>query len=92
MTAFAPTVVYLLCLASSLLCAALLARSYLRARSRLLLWVALGFGALALNNLFLVVDVLVLPGVNFWIARQLAAAASILILLYGFIWEARDGR
>lgn len=92
MTLFGPTLVYLLCLLTSLGCAALLARSYLRARTRLLLWVAVGFAALALNNLFLVLDMLVLPGVNFWIPRQLAAASAILVLLYGFIWEARDDR
>ncbi|MFI4963760.1 MAG: DUF5985 family protein [Caulobacterales bacterium] len=87
MTVLGPALVYLLCLATSVACAILLARSYFRDRTRLLLWVSLGFIALAANNLLLVVDLLVLPTVDLWIWRQIVVAVSIGVLLYGFLWE-----
>jgi Family of unknown function (DUF5985) len=43
---------------TSLLCAWLLARAYRRGRTRLLVWSALCFAFLAVNNLVLAVDVL----------------------------------
>jgi hypothetical protein len=86
--AIGPTAVYLLCLATSVVCAGLLVRAWLRTRMRLLLWTALSFGFLALNNLMLVADMVVFPAVDLWIARQVPMAAAIGVLLYGFIWEA----
>lgn len=88
MTFVAPAAVYVLCLITSSVCAALLARAYLRSRARLLLWTALGFGCLALNNLFLVADMVIFPDVDIWLLRPLAAFAAIAVLLYGFVWEA----
>lgn len=88
MTAIAPTAVYVLCLMTSCVCAGLLLRAYLRSRSRLLLWTAVSFVCLAVNNLILVADLVFLPNVDLWAWRQLASAAAILVLLYGFIWEA----
>lgn len=87
MSGFAPALVYLLCLGTSAACAGLLARAYAKERSRLLLWVALGFGALAINNLLLVADMLLLPAVDLGPWRQAAAGVAVLVLLYGFIWE-----
>ncbi len=84
---FGAALIYLLCLLTSSLCAVLLARSYLRDRSRLLLWVALGFAALSVNNLLLVVDLLLLPNVDLWVLRQLAMGIAICVFLYGFLWE-----
>lgn len=83
-----PAAVYLLCLAASATCAGLLARAYLNSRSRLLLWTAISFGFLALNNLLLVADLVVfVTQVNLLPYRQASAAAAIAVLLYGFIWE-----
>jgi hypothetical protein len=82
-----PTLVYLLCLLTSATCAALLARSYLRARTPLFLWMALGFGALAFNNLLLVVDMLIVPSVDLTGWRQAANGVAIVVFLYGFLWE-----
>jgi hypothetical protein len=84
----APSVVYLLCLVTSLACVALLVRAYLRSRSGLLFWTALCFGFLALNNLFLVADMVVFPDVDFRALRQASAFAAIAVLLFGFIREA----
>ncbi|WP_207458230.1 DUF5985 family protein [Azospirillum sp. SYSU D00513] len=81
--------VYLLCFASSFLCMALLARSYFRSRSRLLLWSMLCFIGLSINNLLLFVDVVLLPTtVDLLPLRHLSALGGLGILLYGFIWDA----
>jgi hypothetical protein len=80
--------VYLLCFATSLVCLILLVRSYLRTRTRLLLWSSLCFVFLALNNLLLFVDVVVFPvEVDLLPYRQLTSLIGISVLLYGFIWE-----
>jgi hypothetical protein len=86
MSALAPTV-YLLCLASSAVCAWLLARRYARSQTRLLLWAAMCFGLLALNNLLVVLDLMVITTLDLSIPRLFASLVGILILLYGFIWE-----
>ncbi|MFL5298045.1 MAG: DUF5985 family protein [Phenylobacterium sp.] len=88
MTPIAPTAVYLLCLATSVICAGLLLRAWLASRARLLLWTAASFLFLAVNNLLLVADLVLLPSVDLWIWRQVAAALALGVLLYGFIWEA----
>ncbi|HUZ13714.1 MAG TPA: DUF5985 family protein [Caulobacteraceae bacterium] len=84
-----PVLIYLLCVATSALCAGLLARAYFRARTRLLLWTAVGFAFFALNNLLLAIDLLLLPAVDLSLWRQAAAGLGLLALLYGFIWEVR---
>jgi len=80
--------VYLLCLATSAGCAWLLARSYLRSGGRLLLWTALCFVLLTLNNLLLFADVVVLPDMNLLPYRHLASLGAISVLLIGFVWDA----
>lgn len=83
-----PSLVYSLCLAASAFCAYLLLHTWRRSRTRLLFWTALGFVALAVNNLFLVGDLVLFPTVDLWFMRQAASAAAVAVLLYGFIWEA----
>jgi hypothetical protein len=80
--------VYLLCFAASVVCMALLARSYARTGNRLLLWSAICFVGLAANNLLLFIDVLVLPQIDLRPLRNLTALGGIGALLYGFIWDA----
>jgi hypothetical protein len=83
-----PTVVYLLCMLASMVCAALLTRAWLASRSRLLLWTAISFGFLALNNLLLVADLVIfVTQANLLPYRQASAGLAIATLLYGFIWE-----
>lgn len=87
MLAFAP-LVYVLCFLTSAVCAALLARGYVRSRTRFLLWCAACFILLALNNLLAVIDLVLLPKqVDLQIARVLSSLAGVSVLLYGFIWE-----
>lgn len=82
-----PAAVYLLCFATSLFCVILLARSYFRTRTRLLFWTALCFVGLALNNLFLFVDLVILPEVDLLPLRHLSSLGGVAVLLYGFIRE-----
>ncbi len=82
-----PGAVYGLCLLTSALCAALLVRSWLRSRQPLLLWSAVCFSLLAVNNLLVVLDMVVLAEVNLALARQLTSLSAVGVLIYGFIWE-----
>jgi hypothetical protein len=83
-----PPAVYLLCLATSVLCAVLLTRSYRRSRTKLLLWSALCFVGLAANNLFLFADAVLFQNIDLRPLRHLSSLAAIAILVYGFVWEA----
>ena len=79
--------IYLLCVVTSLLCAYLLARAYRRGRTKLLIWSAVCFALLALNNLVLAVDVLLLPEVDLSMWRIATVLLAVSVLLFGFIWE-----
>lgn len=79
--------VYALCALTSVFCALLLARGYRRNRSRLLLYTALCFAGLAVNNLLVFVDIVLLPAVDLSVWRSVAAVSAVGILLYGFVWE-----
>lgn len=82
-------IVYLLCAITSILIAALLVRSYRASRTRLLLWSSLCFAGLAINNLLLVVDLMVVTSIDLSIARQATALGAMLLLVIGLVWEAR---
>ena len=82
-----PSIVYLLCLGTSLACFLLLLRSWRRGRTRLLLWSALCFAGLAATNLILFIDLILLPDVDLQILRSLITLAALAVLLYGFVWE-----
>jgi hypothetical protein len=87
MTALAPSVVYILCLLTSAVCALLLVRAYGRNGAKLLLWSAIAFVLLAFNNLFVVLDMILLREIDFAWARQGCGLAAVGVLLYAFIWE-----
>ena len=72
----------------SLTCMVLLFRAYAATALRLLLWSALCFVCLSVNNVLLFFDLIVFPGVELRVYRLAAAFAGVLFLLYGFIWEA----
>jgi hypothetical protein len=82
-----PTAVYTLCFLTSGACATLLARSYWRTGTRLLLWSALCFFLLAANNLAVIVDLVLLPDWDFRLARNLLSLAAVGVLLFGFVWD-----
>lgn len=83
-----PTIIYVLCALTSMLCSGLLVRDYRRVRLRLLLWLSLGFAGLALNNVLLVADLVIFPGTDLSVWRSGAALAGLLVLIGGLIWEA----
>lgn len=87
---FLPGMVYLLCFLSSSLCAVLLLRRYFLAGMRLLLWSGACFLLLALNNLLVVVDLLILTDIDLRPARLWMSLIAVCTLLYGFIWELED--
>lgn len=74
-------------IATVALCAALLLRGYLHVRKRLLLWSGLCFVGLTLSNALVFVDLSVVPEVNLYTWRLGVAAVSMLLLLYGLIFE-----
>jgi hypothetical protein len=81
--------VYLLCALTSVMCAVLLTRSWLRSRVRLLLWSSLCFVGLAVNNVLLFIDLVVVPEVNLAMVRSIEALFSISILVIAMVWERR---
>lgn len=81
------TTVYALCFVTSTVCGGLLVRSFLRNRTRLLLWSAACFVLLALNNLLVVIDLVFLPAVDLSPFRVIASLAAASTLLFGFVWE-----
>lgn len=85
-----PAIVYILCSATSIACAWLLCRSYLRSRAPLLLWSGLCFLFLAANNLVVVVDLLLLPAGDMRLVRHLLNLGGISTLLFGFVWGLKE--
>lgn len=80
--------IYVLCAVTSLLCAGLLLRAWSRTHARLLLWSAVCFVALCLENLLLLVDVWMVHDASLVVLRRAVALAGVLALLFGLIWEA----
>lgn len=75
--------VYALCALTSTACAVLLIRAYAQARVGLLLWTALCFTGLAMNNLLLVIDMFYSLDLAIW--RKIPAVIGVVLLLYGLI-------
>ena len=78
---------YILCTLVCLVCAVMLLRGYFRGRHRLLLWSGLCFAGLTLSNVFVFLDLVIYPQVDLYLWREITAAVSMLILLFGMIWE-----
>lgn len=82
-------VVYVLCALASTFCAALLLRTYRTTRTALLLWSSLCFAGLAVNNIILVFDLLLVKNVDLSLLRNATALVSITLMLYGLISESK---
>lgn len=81
--------VYILCAATSTLCAILLIRGYRQSGARLLLWSAACFIGLAFNNVLLVIDLRTGAAVDLSIWRMIPAVLGAGALLYALVWETR---
>ena len=80
-------IVYVIEACTSAACATLLMRGYIRGRKRLLLWSGLCFAGLAISNLLIFVDLVLIPDVDLYRYSLASAAVAMLLLLYGLIWE-----
>jgi hypothetical protein len=79
--------IYLLCALTSVACATLLLRSFSRSGARILLWSGLCFVGLALNNVMLFVDLVLVPGVDLAMLRGSTGLGALLFLVFGLVWE-----
>lgn len=79
--------VYILCGLASLVCFGLLLKGYYRTRTRLLLWSSICFCGMALNNVLLFVDIVVVPEFPLGPFRVLFALVGMGFLLYGLVFE-----
>lgn len=82
--------VYILGFLVTLLCGILLLRAYKNVKRRLLLWSSICFFGLALSNFLLFLDLVILTNVDLYLLRLATAAAAMLVLLYGLIWEGQQ--
>ena len=82
-------IVYILAALTSASCAALLLRGYAQGGKKLLLWSGLCFVGLALANILVFLDLVVVPEVDLYRWRLVTAAVATLLLLYGLIWESK---
>jgi len=78
---------YAVCVLSSTACTVLLFRGYVKRRVRLLMWSAICFAGLSVNNVLLFVDLVLFPEIDLRLARLVPALIGMLFLLYGFIWD-----
>ncbi len=79
--------IYLLCALASMGTAFLLFRYFRKRRIRLLLWSAVAFAGLAVNNVLVYLDLALFPGIDLSIPRSLAGAAAMLVLAYALASE-----
>ncbi|MDI1312284.1 DUF5985 family protein [Prosthecobacter sp.] len=80
-------IIYLLCALTCLGSALLLWRGYRRTCQRLLYWSALCFAIMAVSNGLLILDMVLLPNINFLPYRSVVTQIALLVLLYGLIFE-----
>lgn len=79
--------VYILCALTCFVCAWLLFKGYKRRPSKLLLWSAVCFCGLTVNNVMLGVDFAIGPVFDLTPYRNLVALGSLSLLLYGLVWD-----
>jgi hypothetical protein len=81
------TAVYVLSALISLGSAALLLRSWADTRNSLLLWAAICFIGLTVNNVMLFVDKVLVTDTDLSLWRTVPALAGMLVLAVGLLWE-----
>jgi hypothetical protein len=79
------SIVYILCAATALVCGALLLRGYWHSGTPLLLWCALFFLAMTLENAILFVDLAVVPEIDLLLLRRSVALLGAALLVYGLV-------
>ncbi len=84
-----PQIVYGLCALTSIACALLMFRAWLRDRQSLLMWVGIGFIGLAVSHVLLFIDLVVITSIDMSTARAAIGLGAMTVLLFTLIWEAR---
>jgi hypothetical protein len=82
-----PETIYLLCALSSVVCVGLLVRGWYLQRERLLVWSAVCFAALAVQNCILFVDLVLFPETDLTVWRNIVGLTGVASLMAGLIWE-----
>jgi hypothetical protein len=54
------------------------------------MWSALCFLFLALNNLIVIIDLLIVPKADLRLLRIGLSLAGVSVLLFGFVWDRED--
>ena len=82
------SILFLLAIVTSLACMVLLFRGYMRSGLRILMWSALCFVCLSINNILLFIDLVLLPtNIDLRVFRHGTALVGMLFMIYGFIRE-----
>jgi hypothetical protein len=84
-----PSLVYILCTLTSLMCAFLLIRGFWKTRVRLLLFSGLCFAGLTVENLILYLDQFVIHDTDLSFPPVIISLISRCVLLFGLIWSVR---
>lgn len=82
-----PGVVFILCMLTSLVSGLLLWRAAEGPSRRLLMWSAMFFFGMAINNAILFADVIVGPQTDLTLPANAVALVSVIALLYALVWE-----
>lgn len=83
--------IFILSMLTAAGCGALLLRAFRRTRTRLLLWSAICFGGLAVNNALVFVDLIVIPEVSLIWLRASITILALLVLIGGLVSDAPQG-
>jgi hypothetical protein len=78
---------YILGMLVTFLCGILLARGYRQSHQRLLLWSSICFLGLALHSALIFTDLVLLPSTDLHLMRRGVVAVSMIVLIYGLIWD-----
>jgi hypothetical protein len=81
------SLVYLMCAMTSILCTTLLYLSYRKTKAKLLLWSVICFLCLAINNILLFADLVIVPNIDLAVIRTVPAVIGFAALIWGFIWD-----
>ena len=81
--------VYVLCALTSVTCAVLLWRGYSSSKARMLFWGSLCFMGLAVNNILLFIDLVMVPAIDLTLLRGAIALVAMMTLLFGLIWDSK---
>jgi hypothetical protein len=84
-----PGLVYLLCAATSFLCAVLLLRGFARTGVRLLLFSGICFVGFTIDNFVLYLDLIVIPEIDISLVRRMPGLIALVVLLFGLVWESK---